>query len=60
MYGERRRGEHMGRALFVSQMFCLFKIIDPEKIWQHADFCLIWVVRTQGSNLEISLLYVTR
>lgn len=31
VYGERHYGEDMVGALFVSQMFCLFKIIDSEK-----------------------------
>lgn len=48
----------MGRALFISQMFCLFKVIDPEVIWQHANFCLILVVKIQESIWGISRLYV--
>ena len=56
--GEANHVEDIGTALFISQMFCLFKIIDPEVIWQHTNFCLILVVKIQGSTLDISLLYV--
>lgn len=46
IYWEGTCREDMSRILFISQPFCLFKIIDSEKIWQHANFCLIFVVRT--------------
>lgn len=46
----------LGHYLYLKCSVCL---IDPEVVWQHANFCLILVVKIQESILGISRLYIS-